>query len=92
MRVPAPSGIRPNGMAVAALVLGTAGTVFGFMPPTGFIAVVCGVLAIALGYIGIRRAQRGAEHWEMAVAGVLLGVAARTCHRGEFRFDPRECG
>jgi hypothetical protein len=29
VRVPAPSGIRSNGMAVAALVLETVGTVFG---------------------------------------------------------------
>lgn len=58
---------RPAGMAVAALVLGICGTVFGLCPYTG---LILGSLAVILGLI-----SRGGEMKMMgqAKAGVILG-------------------
>lgn len=64
-----------NGLAIAALVLGVVGAVFGLIPLTGFIAIICGVLAIAFG-IPAWRAARVRGRRAMAIAGTILGVIA----------------
>lgn len=76
------SGQRPsaspsptNGLAVAALVLGIIGVVFGLLPLTFFIALVCGVLALIFGALGWRKANRGSGRKGMAIAGFILGLA-----------------
>ncbi len=63
-------------MAVASLVLGIVGTVFGLIPLTAFIALICGVLAVVFGLVGLRKARSGAPGKGMAVAGVVLGSIA----------------
>jgi hypothetical protein len=69
-----PQPRRGNGLAVAALVLGIVGAVFGLIPLTPFfIAGVCGVLAVVFGIVGMRKAK-GAPHKGMALAGFILGV------------------
>lgn len=65
-----------NGMAVAALVLGIIGAVFGLIPITFFIALICGVLALIFGIVGWRKANRGAERKGMAIAGLVLSLVA----------------
>lgn len=65
-----------NGMAVAALVLGVVGAVFGLIPLLFFVAFPLGVLAIVFGIAGRRKAKRGASGKGMSTAGVILGVVA----------------
>lgn len=61
-----------NGMAVAALVLGIVGSVFGLIPILGLIALPLGILAIIFGFVGRKRSiGRG-----MALAGILTGALA----------------
>jgi uncharacterized membrane protein len=67
---------QSNGLAVAALVLGIVGAVFGLIPLTFFIAFICGVLAVIFGFVGLGKARRGAEHKGMAIAGLVLGFVA----------------
>lgn len=69
---------KGNGLAVAALVLGIVGTVFGLVPLTFMVALICGVLALVFGVVAWRawrkdnsRGRRG-----MSIAGFVLGVAA----------------
>lgn len=58
-------------MAIAALVLGIVGVVFGLVPLTGFIALICGTLALIFGVKG-----KHSENTGMAKAGRILGVIA----------------
>jgi len=55
-------------MAIAALVLGILGLVCFFFPP---LAIVCAVLAIIFGALGLKSERRG-----MAIAGLVMGVIA----------------
>lgn len=58
---------RPqNGLAVAGLVCGVAGSLF--------FQFVLGPLAIVFGAIGWVRARRGAPHLGMSIAAVAFGV------------------
>jgi hypothetical protein len=57
---------RSNGLAVASMVCGIVGLVL--------FNVILGPLAIIFGGIGLARANRGAAHHHMAVAGIVLGV------------------
>lgn len=61
-----------NGMAVAALVLGIVGAVFGLIPILGVIAFPLGLLAVVFGFIG-RRKSTGKG---MALAGIITGALA----------------
>jgi len=62
----------PNGMAIAALVLGIVSIPGGF---TVWIGLIAGVLGIVFGIIGLRRAsQPGGRGKGMAVAGLATGV------------------
>jgi hypothetical protein len=68
----APPPVQPvnthRGLAIAALVLGIVGAVFGFIPITFVIALICGVLALIFGLIGRRHG--------MGKAGLILGIVA----------------
>lgn len=67
-----------NGMAVASLVLGIIGVVFGLVPLTGFIAVICGLLATVFGWVGRKNAKKDPQvgRKTMATWGLVLGVIA----------------
>jgi hypothetical protein len=69
---PIPGTPPSNGMAVAALVLGIVGVVFGLIPFTAVIALICGVLAFTFGLVGRGRPGRTG----MATAGTALGAIA----------------
>lgn len=66
---------RPdNGLGVAALVLGSVGTVLFF---TSILAAMIGVLAVIFGAVGRIRASRGqATNGGQALAGLILGIVA----------------
>lgn len=57
-----------RGLAIAALVLGIVGTIFGFIPITFIVAFICGTLALIFGLIARRHG--------MGKAGIILGVCA----------------
>ncbi|MYW02720.1 DUF4190 domain-containing protein [Streptomyces sp. SID3343] len=62
----APPPNRGNGLAVAALVCGIVGLLcFGF---------ILGPLAIIFGGVGISKANQGADHKGLAIAGLVLGI------------------
>ena len=66
---PAPQG---NGLAVAGLVLGIIAVAFFWMWP---IAIICGILGIVFGAIGVSKAKRlGGTKRGMALAGLILGI------------------
>lgn len=66
-----------NGFGIAALCLAASGLVFGLIPLTGFIALICGVLAVIFGLLGRGRAKRKvATNKKMATASTILGVGA----------------
>lgn len=54
-----------NGLAIAAMVCGIVGLVVA--------PVILGILALILGFIGLQRANAGARHRGMAIAGLVLG-------------------
>lgn len=67
-----------NGAGDAALTTGIVAVLFVFVPVVGdFVAVPAAVLAIGLGLIGTRRAERGlASNAGQALVGTVLGAAA----------------
>lgn len=68
---------KGNGLAVAALVLGIIGTIFGLIPLTFFIALVCGVVGLGLGVPALIQAHRGRRGGKvMAWFGVALSTIA----------------
>jgi hypothetical protein len=71
-----PDAPRPNGMAVAALVLGIVGLAVGVIPL--FIGLVLGflptVLAILFGLIGLARTSTRRSGFVPALLGLLLGI------------------
>lgn len=71
-----PDAPRPNGLAVAALVLGIVGLAVGIVPL--FIGLVLGfvptVLAILFGLIGLARTSSRRSGFVPALAGLVLGV------------------
>jgi Na+/proline symporter len=67
---------QKNGMAVAALVLGIVGAVFGLIPLTFIIAFICGTLGVIFGVVGWRKANRGLGRKGMAISGFILGIIA----------------
>ena len=70
-----PFAPRPNGMAVAALVLGVVGLVVGIIPLLiGLVlSFVPTVLAIVFGLIGLARAGSRRSGFVPAFLGVALG-------------------
>lgn len=66
-----------NGFGIAALCLAIPGLVFGLVPLTGFLAAVCGGLALIFGLLGYGRAKRGqASNRKMSVISSILGATA----------------
>jgi hypothetical protein len=66
-----------NGFGITALVLAIIGLVFGFIPITGFIALILGALAVLFGLLGWGRVRRGAAtNKKMTMIGALLGAGA----------------
>ncbi len=65
-----------NGMAVASLVLGIVGAVFGLVPIAFVFAWICGVLAVIFGAIGRKRGKETGQRKTMATWGLVLGVVA----------------
>jgi Domain of unknown function (DUF4190) len=73
-----PGGYAPeqgNGQAVAALVLGIVSLVFFWLFFLIF-PVICGILAIIFGRIGLNRVNRGetTRNKGMAIAGLVTGI------------------
>ncbi len=71
--------MRAGAWGVASLVLGIVGALLGWLPVVGrFVALGCGVLAAALGAVGMRRAAYGVRGsgYNLAVAGLALGCAS----------------
>lgn len=68
---------KGNGLAVAALVLGIIGVIFGLIPLTFFIALVCGVVGLALGIPAIVSAHRGRRGGKVMawIGAALAGLA-----------------
>lgn len=71
-----PVQTRPrNGFGIAALSLSIGGLVFCLMPITGFIAVICGALAILFALLGHARYRRHeATNNKMCVTAAFIGV------------------
>jgi len=68
---------RNCGYAIASMVLGIVGLVFGFIPGLGVIGLICGVVAIILGVVGknaIDRSNGELNGRGMATAGIVLGI------------------
>jgi hypothetical protein len=67
-----------NGIAVAAMVCGIIGAIFGLIPITGIIALALGLVAFILGIMGRRRFKRDPSVGRKgsATAGVVLGIIA----------------
>ncbi len=65
-----------NGLAVASLVLGIIGVVFGFIPLTFFIALALGLVGLVLGIPAILRARRTKQSGVMAWTGTIISAGA----------------
>src|SRR5690606_16366483 len=70
-----PVPVPRNGFGITALVLALCGLVFGLMPITAFIAVICGALSIRFGVLGHARYRRHeTTNGKMCISGAVLGV------------------
>jgi hypothetical protein len=67
-----------NGYAVGALVAAIIGLAFGLIPILFPAALAGGIVALALGFVGLRKANRDpmAGHRKMAIIALLLGAGA----------------
>ena len=65
----APTG---NGMAIAGLVLAICAVAFSWIPGVN---LLCWVLSLIFSILGLRKANRGAPHRGMAIAGLVIPVA-----------------
>lgn len=64
---PPPYGVRPKGLAIAALVVGIVAFLTGLAP---FFGLIAGAAAVVLGILALRRAQSKG----MAITGLSLGA------------------
>ncbi|WP_232661132.1 hypothetical protein [Pseudonocardia sp. TRM90224] len=76
--LPAPTRTPPrNGLGLAAVIVAPVGILFGLIPLTGFIAVVCALIAIPLALAGRSRVRKGhATNGGTTITGLVLAVAA----------------
>ena len=58
-------------MEIAALVLGIIGLAGCFIPSLGWVGTLCGLLAIILGAVGVKK---GGANKGKAKAGLILGI------------------
>lgn len=66
--------VKPHrGLAIASLVLGIIGAVFGLIPLTFFIALPCGVLALIFGLLG-RKHGTGKAGAILGAIAIVLGI------------------
>jgi hypothetical protein len=66
-----------NGLGLAAAVVGPVGILFGLFPLTGFVAVICGLVAVLLALAGRSRHEKGlATNGRTALAGLVSGALA----------------
>ncbi|WP_198961171.1 hypothetical protein [Pseudonocardia sp. MH-G8] len=73
---PAASTAR-NGFGLAAAIIAPIGILFGLVPLTGFIAVICALIAIPLALVGRSCVRRGrATNGKTAATGLVLGAGA----------------
>lgn len=83
---PPPQPVVPmrNGFGITALCLAVPGILFGFVPITGFVAIILGALALIFGLLGVSRVRNGlADNKKMswiatalAVLSLVMGVIA----------------
>jgi hypothetical protein len=75
-----PTGYQPqprNGYGVTALVLAIVGLVFGLVPFTGFLAIMCGGTSVLFGLLGLGRIRRHeATNKGLTITGLVLGALA----------------
>jgi hypothetical protein len=65
---------KPQGMAVASMILGIVGIVVSITPCTFFLGLVCDVLAIVLGYFATKNVAAGnASGGQFAKIGMWTG-------------------
>jgi len=80
MPTPPPQSYLPqprNGYGVTALVLAIVGLVFGLVPFTGFLAIMCGGTSVLFGLLGLGRVRRHeANNKGMTITGLILGALA----------------
>jgi hypothetical protein len=79
MPAPYPQAPSNNGFAIGALSVGVVAVVAGLVPPAFFLAWACGLVAVGLGVVGLRKAREVDGPTTMARAGVILGVVALLC-------------
>ncbi|MEU6759067.1 DUF4190 domain-containing protein [Streptomyces sp. NPDC046685] len=63
-----------NGLAIAALIVGGFGIVFGFIPFLFWAGALTAVVGIGLGIGALVRASKGGPHKPLAILGTVLGV------------------
>ena len=74
---PPPVPVPKNGMGTAALVLGIVGVLLAWIPFIGILGFILGILAMALGGIGIFKAHKGtATNTVTSYVGTGLGLVA----------------
>jgi hypothetical protein len=66
-----------NGIGLAAVIVAPVGILFGLVPLTGFIAVICALVAIPLALVGRSRVRKGtATNGKTTMTGLIAGVVA----------------
>jgi hypothetical protein len=66
-----------NGPGLAAAIIAPIGILFGLVPLTGFIAVICGLVAVPLALVGWSRYRyRRASNGRTTVSGLIVGIGA----------------
>jgi hypothetical protein len=66
-----------NGPGLAAAIIAPIGILFGLIPLTGFIAVICGLVAVPLALVGWSRYRyRRASNGRTTVFGLIVGIGA----------------
>lgn len=74
---PPAQATEKNGFGITALCLAIPGLVFGFIPLTGFVALILGALALIFGLLGVARVRKGmATNRVMSWVGTILAVGA----------------
>lgn len=74
---PAGQPSRTNGLAIAALVVGIISLLLSFIPFVNIAAILGGIAALVLGFLGLRKAKEGTVGGRgMSITGLVLGVVS----------------